>query len=88
VPTELVETFSSQIYFNHDSIDRQQRRASDLLKTIELDKKSFNLLDINPEEMHTVYSSHSKHVRSRKLIKSNISLKMKSKNFIISFFIT
>ena len=63
VPTELIETYSSKIFFNHDSLDRQQRRAKDLLKTIEFDKKSFNLLDINPEEMHTVYSSHLKHVK-------------------------
>ena len=63
VPTESVEIYSSKIFFNHDSLDRQQRRAKDLLKTIELDKKSFNLLDINPEEMHTVYSSHLKHVK-------------------------
>jgi hypothetical protein len=62
VPTELVEVYSSKIYYNHDSLDRQQRRAKDLLKTIELDKKIFNLLEINPEEMHTVYSSHLKHV--------------------------
>ena len=62
VATELVEVYSSKIYFNHDSRDRQARRASDLLKTIELDKKNFNLLDINPEEMRTVYSSHLKHV--------------------------
>ena len=62
VPTELVECYSSKIYFNHDSLDRQQRRAKDLLKTIELDKKSISILDIDPSEMRTAYSSHLKHV--------------------------
>jgi hypothetical protein len=57
-----VQVFSSKIFYNHDSVDRQSRRAKDLLKTIELDKKSFNLLDINPIEMRTIYSSHLKHV--------------------------
>lgn len=60
VPTELVECYSSKIFFNHDSLDRQQRRANDLLKTIELDKKSFSILDIDPTEM-TAFSSHLKH---------------------------
>lgn len=60
VPTELVECYSSKIYFNHDSLDRQQRRAKDLLKTIELDKKSFSILDIDPSEMRTGFSSHLK----------------------------
>jgi hypothetical protein len=64
VPTDLIKVYSSQIHFNHDSRDRQQRRAKDLIKLIELDKKSFNILDINPEEMHTVYSSHLKHVNT------------------------
>jgi hypothetical protein len=32
------------------------------MKTIELDKKNINLLDLNPIEMRTVYSSHLKHV--------------------------
>jgi len=62
VPTELVQCFSSKIYFNHDSIDRQQRRAKDLFKTIEFDKKSFSILDIDPTELRTAYSSHLKHV--------------------------
>jgi len=62
IPTDSVQVFSSKIFFNHDSLDRQSRRAKDLLKTIELDKKSFNLLDINPIEMRTIYSSHLKHV--------------------------
>ena len=61
VPTDIVEVYSSKIFFNHDSRDRQARRAIDLLKTIELDKKSFSLLDINPEDMRTVYSAHLKH---------------------------
>jgi len=61
VPTDSVEVFASRIYFNHDSVDRQARRAIDLLKTIELDKRSFSLLDINPEDMRTVYSAHLKH---------------------------
>ena len=39
VPTDIVEVYSSKIFFNHDSRDRQARRAIDLLKTIELDKK-------------------------------------------------
>jgi hypothetical protein len=59
---------SSKIYFNHDSLDRQRRRAKDLFKTIELDKKRFDLLDINPSEMRTVYSSHLKHVIKKLLI--------------------
>lgn len=64
VPTDLVEVYSSEIYFNHDSRDRQKRRAKDLFKSIiELDNKSFSLLDINPVQMRTVYSSHLKHVR-------------------------
>ncbi len=62
VPTESIKYFSSKIHFNHDSRDRQKRRADDLLKTIELDKKKFDLLDINPSEMRTIYSSHLKHV--------------------------
>lgn len=63
IPTDFVEVFSSKVYFNHDSKDRQRRRAKDLFKNIiELDKKGFSLLDINPTEMRTVYSSHSKHV--------------------------
>ena len=62
LPTESVVVTSSRIFFNHDSQDRQRRRAKDLLKTIELDKKNFNLLDINPLEMRTVYSAHLKHV--------------------------
>ncbi len=61
VPTDSVEVFASRIYFNHDSIDKQVRRANDLLNTIELDQKSFSLLDINPEDMRTVYSAHLKH---------------------------
>jgi hypothetical protein len=63
IPTDSVQVFSSKIFYNHDSLDRQSRRAKDLFKTIELDKKSFNLLDINPIEMRTIYSSHLKHVR-------------------------
>lgn len=62
IPTDSVEVFSSKIYFNHDSVDRQKRRAKDLMKTIELDRKNINLLDLNPIEMRTVYSSHLKHV--------------------------
>lgn len=65
VPTEIIEVYSSHIAFNHDSRDRQERRAADLLKTIELDVKSFNLLDINPEDMRTVYSSHLRHEKSQ-----------------------
>jgi hypothetical protein len=62
LPTELVEVYSSEILFNHDSMDRHKRRGKDLFnKTIELDKKSFSLLDINPIQMRTVYSSHLKH---------------------------
>ena len=66
IRTDLVQVYSSKIYFNHDSIDRQQRRAKDLLKTrtIELDRKNFSLLEINPIEMRTVYSSHLKHVNT------------------------
>ena len=64
IPTDSVQVFSSKIFYNHDSVDRQSRRAKDLLKTIELDKKSFNLLDINPIEMRTIYSSHLKHVNT------------------------
>lgn len=65
VPTDLVEVYSSEIYFNHDSRDRQKRRAKDLFKSIiELDNKSFSLLDINPVQMRTVYSAHLKHVRN------------------------
>lgn len=63
LPTELVEAYSSEIHFNHDSRDRQRRRAKDLFKNlIELDKKAFSLLDINPVQMRTVYLSHLKHV--------------------------
>lgn len=63
VPTDLVEVHSSEMYFNHDSRDRQKRRAKDLFKNlIELDKKAFSLLDINPVQMRTVYSTHLKHV--------------------------
>ena len=62
LPTESVIVASSKIFFNHDSQDRQRRRAKDLLKTIELDTKNFNLLDLNPLEMRTVYSSHLRHV--------------------------
>lgn len=62
LPTELVEVYSSTIHYNHDSIDRHKRRAKDLFKkSIELDKKAFTLLDINPVQMRTVYSSHLKH---------------------------
>ena len=62
IPTENVIVLSSKVFFNHDSQDRQKRRAKDLFKTIELDKKSFSLLDINPLEMRTVYSAHLQHV--------------------------
>jgi hypothetical protein len=63
LPTELVEVMSSKVYYNHDSEDRQKRRAKDLFKNmIELDSKSFSLLDINPTNMRTVYSSHTRHV--------------------------
>jgi hypothetical protein len=63
LPTELVEVHSSKVYYNHDSVDRQKRRAKDLFKNmIELDSKSFSLLDINPAQMRTVYSSHLRHV--------------------------
>lgn len=60
VPTELIEIYSSRIAFNHDSLDRQWRRAKDLKDTIELDVKTLNLLEINPDDMRTVYSSHLK----------------------------
>ena len=63
LPTESVIVSSSKIFFNHDSQDRQRRRAKDLFKTIELDKKNISLLDINPLEMKTVYSSKLSHVR-------------------------
>lgn len=63
VPTEFVEAYSSDIHFDHDSRDRQRRRAKDLFKNlIELDSKAFTLLDINPVQMRTVYSTHLKHV--------------------------
>lgn len=62
LPTESVIVSSSKIFFNHDSQDRQRRRAKDLFKTIELDKKNISLLDINPLEMKTVYSSKLVHV--------------------------
>ncbi len=63
LPTELVEVYSSKVFYNHDSEDRQKRRAKDLFKNmIELDTKSFSLLDINPTNMRTVYSSHTRHV--------------------------
>lgn len=63
MPTELVEAYSTEIRFNHDSRDRQRRRAKDLFKNlIELDNKAFSLLDINPVQMRTVYSTHLKHV--------------------------
>ena len=67
VPTELVEIYSSRIAFNHDSLDRQWRRAKDLKYTIELDVKTLNLLEINPDDMRTVYSSHLK-VNKRKCL--------------------
>lgn len=65
LPTELVEVHASDIHFSHDSVDRQKRRANDLVakNMIELDRKAFSLLDINPIQMRTVYSSHLKHVR-------------------------
>ncbi|RNA22400.1 WD repeat-containing 60, partial [Brachionus plicatilis] len=62
IPTDSVEVFSSKIYFNHDSGDRQRRRAKDLFKNlIDLDRKNFSLLDINPIEMRTAYSAHLRH---------------------------
>lgn len=63
LPTEDVKVYKSEIYFNHDSADRQRRRASDLLKIIELDKKSFTLFEMNPGELSTVYASNMKHAQ-------------------------
>lgn len=66
IPTDSVEVFSSKIYFNHDSGDRQRRRAKDLFKNlIELDRKNFSLLDINPVEMRTAFSAHLKHEKTQ-----------------------
>jgi hypothetical protein len=63
VPTEDVRAYNSKIYFNHDSADRQRRRAIDLLKIIELDRKSFTLFEMNPGELSTVYASNMKHAK-------------------------
>jgi hypothetical protein len=63
LPTEDVRVFKTEIYFNHDSADRQRRRAVDLLKIIELDKKSFILFEMNPGELSTVYAANMKHVK-------------------------
>ena len=43
-------------------MDRQRRRAKDLLEMIELDKKSFNLFDLNPEENNATCGANYKHV--------------------------
>ena len=63
LPTEDVRVYKTEIYFNHDSADRQRRRADDLLKIIELDKKSFTLFEMNPGELSTVYASNLKHAK-------------------------
>lgn len=63
IPTENVIVYKTQINYNNESKDRQRRRSKDLMKMIELDKKAFTLIDLNPEEMNTIYSSHLKHAK-------------------------
>ena len=66
VATELVEVHASRVAFSHASRERQARRAKDLGATIELDVKAVSLLDIDPDDMRTVYSSHLKVRRPRR----------------------
>jgi hypothetical protein len=62
IPTDNIVTYSTKVYYNSDSADRQQMRAKDLRKLIEFDTKGFCLLDFDPKEMGTVYSHNIKHV--------------------------
>ena len=62
IPTDSVQVYKCDIQFNRDSLERQRSRAKDLRKLIELDKKSFNLFELNPTKMSTIYSANAKHV--------------------------
>ena len=46
---------SSRRFHSHDLSDRVRRRFKDLSRLIELDRQSFNILDITPMPAHAAY---------------------------------
>lgn len=46
---------SSRRFHSHDLSDRLRRRFKDLSRLIELDRQSFNILDITPMPAHAAY---------------------------------